>query len=78
MSPISSFKLTKVIPFPTLTTPLPCIFLWIPPSIGEADAIVANSTKTFFPKGTVTFTNGTANLPQKAPRSPPDWIILDN
>ena len=41
------FKLTKLIPFPALTTRFPSIFLWIEPSITEADSIVANEAKHF-------------------------------
>ena len=78
ISSISSFQMTKVIPFSALTTPRLRIFLWIASSIAEADAIAANGAKRFLAKRTATFINGPANLPDKAPRSPPDWMILDN
>ena len=69
--------MTKVTPFPTLIThaplvaidPLPRIFLWIAPSIAHADGIVANGAKKFLAKGTPPFTNGQANLPNKATRN---------
>ena len=51
------FMMTKVIPFSEHTTPLPCIYLLIGPSIVEADATVANSTKTVLTKGIVTIIN---------------------
>ena len=69
---ISSFEMTKVVPFSTLTTPLPHNFLWIASSIAEADAIVANRSSTFLAKGMGTFINSRANLSNKVPRNPPD------
>ena len=30
----------------------------------------------FYEEGTATFTGGPANLPNKTPRNPPNWIIL--
>ena len=44
--------MTKAIPFPALTTPFSCIFLWIAPSIAETDAIVANGAKKNLVTGT--------------------------
>ena len=72
--------MNKGISFPALTalTLLPCVFLWIAPSITDAAAIVAYSTKTFSTKGTPNFVNGPANLTTKAQRNLSDWIILDN
>lgn len=54
---IPYFMMTKVIPFPEHTTPLPYIYLLIGPSIVEADATVANSTKTVLTKVMVTIIN---------------------
>ena len=57
---ISSIKMTKVIPFPLLTS-LPRIFLRIAPSVSEVDAIVGNNVSTFLAKETATFVNRPAN-----------------
>ena len=54
---IPYFMMHKVIPFSKHTTPLPCIYLLIGPSIVEADATVANSTKAVLTKGIVTMIN---------------------
>ena len=51
------FMMHKVIPFSKHTTPLPRIYLLIGPSIVEADATVANSTKAVLTKGIVTMIN---------------------
>ena len=51
-------------------------FFWIPASIAEAAAVIPNGTKTFFAKVIATFINGLANLLNKDPKYPPDWIIL--
>lgn len=69
---ISSFEMTKVVPFTTLTTPLPHNFLWIASSIAEANAIVSNGCSTFLAKGMGTFINSRANLSNKVPRNPPN------
>ena len=45
ISSISSFEMTSVIYFSALTTPGPCIFLWIVPTIADADPIVAHGAK---------------------------------
>ena len=54
------------------------IFSWIAPSIADADIIIANGTKNCLDKGASIFINGTDNLCNKAPTSPPYWMILDN
>ena len=51
-------------------------FFWIPATIAEAAAVIPNGAKIFFAKGTATFINGPANLLNKDPKNPPDWIIL--
>ena len=85
-SPTSSFEVAKVICFPPLTTPTPHvaiaslthIYLWVEISIANTDAIVADDTKNFLAKETLTFISGPFNLPNKAPLNPPDRMILDN
>ena len=52
-------------------------FFWIPASIAEAAAVIHNGAKTFFAKGIATFIKGPANLLNKDPKNPPDWIILE-
>ena len=47
ISSISSFEMTKMIPLPALTIPFPLIFIWIAPSIGEGDVMVANGANEF-------------------------------
>ena len=54
------------------------LFFLIPASIAEAAAVISNGAKMFFAKETVTFTNGSANLINKDPYNPPEWIILEN
>ena len=49
-------------------------FFWIPASIAEAAAVVPNGVNEFFDKS---FINGPANLLNKDPKNPPDWIILE-
>ena len=80
MSFISSFEIVKV------AVSEPCIFLfyfllfyffWIPASIAEAPAVIPKRAKTFFAKGIATFINGPANLLNKDPKNPSDWIILE-
>ena len=51
-------------------------FFCIPASNAEAAAVIPNGAKTFFAKGTAIFINGPANLLNKDPKNPPDWIIL--
>ena len=51
-------------------------FFWIPASIAEAAAVILNGEKTFFAKGAAIFIKGLANLLNKNPKNPPDWIIL--
>ena len=51
-------------------------FFWIPASIAKAAAVIPNGAKTCFAKGIATFINGPANLLNKDPKNPPDWIIL--
>ena len=51
-------------------------FFWTPGSNAEAAAVIPNGVKTFFAKGSATFINGPANLLNKDPKNPPDWIIL--
>ena len=46
----------------------PCIFFWIPASIAKA-AVIPNSAKICFAKGTATFINGTANLLSNEPKN---------
>ena len=72
VSSIFSFEMAKVIAFPALYDSSPTLFLWIPPSIAEADTIVANSTSTFLAEGTAAFISGLTNLPKKALSNPPD------
>ena len=48
------------------------------PSTADADDIVGNGARTFLAKGTATFSNEKANLPNKAQINSPDYIILDN
>ena len=58
------------------------IFLCIPTSAADADAVnpkgtkarLANGLITFFISGNPVFSNGPSNLP----RNPPNWIIFDN
>ena len=52
-------------------------FFWIPASIAEAAAVIHNGAKTFFAKRIATFIKGPANLLNKDPKNPPDWIILE-
>ena len=54
--------------------PEPCFFFLIPASIA---AVIPNGGKIFFPKGTATFINGPASLPNNDPKNPADWIILE-
>ena len=56
--------MTKVIPFPALTT--------LAPSIAAANVIVANGASTFLTEETTTFVSAPANLPYKASRNHPD------
>ena len=73
---MSSFDIISVV-FPD-----PNIFLCIPASTADADAVnpkgmntlFANGVITFFIKGNPVFSNG----PSKLPRNSPDCIILDN
>ena len=46
-------------------------------SFAETAAVIPNGAKTFFPNGTATFINGTANLLNNDSKNPPDWIILE-
>ena len=50
---------------------------WIPASIAEAAAVIPDSAKIFFAKGTATFINEPAHLLNNDPINPPDWIILE-
>ena len=59
--------MTKTIPFPALTIPLPHIFPLMAPSIAEAHSKMLNDAKPFLVKGTAT-----ANLPNKTHRNPRD------
>ena len=89
MSSTSSFEMTKAFfPFfPALKRPLSHIFLWIAPSIAQADIIVANGAKKTQKTTTTTtkkqktnkqtFTDGIANLPNKVPKTP-DWVTSNN
>ena len=61
--------MTKVNPFPALTT--------LAPSIAAGDAVAANGARTFLTKGTSSLVSAPANLSYKAPRNHPDLIILD-
>ena len=63
--------MNKVISFPALRAPVTRIFVWVKPSMTKADAILANGVKIFLAKGTVTSTNGPANLHNKATRNYP-------
>ena len=56
--------MTKMIPFPVLTTPLPSIFFFFFLNI-TIDAIVANVTKTFIAKQMTTFISEPANFLRK-------------
>ena len=47
ISSISSFKVTKVVPYPALTTLHACIFFLDSPSISEADTMVTNDSSAF-------------------------------
>ena len=38
----------------------------------------SNGADTFLANGIATFINGPANLPNKFPKNPPDFIIFDN
>ena len=67
--------MTKVVYFTiyfTITASFPHIFLQITPFIAEADAVVANSTKTVLSKGTLTFIDGPESLNNKASINLPD------
>ena len=68
---ISSSEIIKVV------VPDPCIFFLIPASIAEAATVIPNGAKIFFAKGRATFINGPANLLNKDPKNPSDWIILE-
>ena len=46
-----SFEMTKMIPFPTLTTSLACVFLWTATSFAKADVIGANGARILLAKG---------------------------
>ena len=46
-------------------------------SFAETAAVIPNGAKIFFPNGTATFINGTANLLNNDSKNPPDWIILE-
>ena len=70
--------MANVISFPTLATPGPRTFLWIALYIAKLYGIGANGTKIFLAKGKATFINETANLPKRAPITPPYWMILEN
>ena len=37
-----------------------------------------NGANTFLANGIATFINGSANLPDKFPKNPPDCILFDN
>ena len=37
-----------------------------------------NGANTFLANGIATLINGPANLPNKFPKNPPDYIIFDN
>ena len=52
-------------------------FFWILASIAEAAAVIPYGAKTFFARGIATFIYGPANLLNKDPKSPPDWIISE-
>ena len=52
-------------------------FFRIPASNAEAAAVIPNGAKTSFAKGIASFINGPANLLNKDPKNPPDWIILE-
>ena len=64
--------MTQVVLFPAFTTSPPRIFFWVASSTVEANTIVANGSKTFLAKGTLTFINGPANFPKKASKHPPN------
>ena len=49
-------------------------FFLIPASIAEAAAVIPNGAKSFVAEG---IANGPANLLNKDPKNPPDWIILE-
>ena len=68
---MSSFKMTTTALLVTIV-PLSCSFLWIAPSIAEADGIVTSGAGTFLAKRTPNFISGPDNLPNKIPRNPPD------
>lgn len=70
--------MTKLIPFPALTIPLPCAFFRTRPYIAEANAMVPNGASTFLTKRTPTVIGRPANLPYKTPKNPPDWVIVEN
>ena len=59
-----------------VVVPDPCIFFWTPASIAGATYVIPNGARIFLAKGTATFINGPANLLNKDPKNPPDWIIL--
>ena len=71
MSFISSLEIIRVV------VPDLCILFWIPASISEAAAVIPNDAKMYFAKVIATFINGPANLLNKDPKNPPDWIILE-
>ena len=76
MYSISSFDIIRVV------VPEPSIFLCIPASIADADAVnlngiktlLANGLSTFFISGKPVFNNG----PRSLPRNPPYFTVLTN
>ena len=70
---ISSFKINKVNPFPTLRLPFPLIFL--------SNVFIAVEAKLLTYPGKSSLTKGIAifvsKLPSQKPNDPPDLIILD-
>ena len=71
MSFIYSFEIIKVV------VAEQCIFFWIPVSTAEAAAVIPDGAEIFFASETAIFMNISGNLLNNAPKTPPDWIILD-
>ena len=67
MTLISSFEIIKLVVLE------PCIFVWIPESVAEAEAVIHNRAKVGF----ATFINRIAILLNNAPKNSPDWIYLN-
>ena len=83
ISPISSFEIISAVLRSANSErhPEPRIFLWIPASAANADAVNPNGIKTLLANGlNIFFINGNSVIstgPRILPRNPPDCTILE-